>query len=252
MNPAGKVVWITGASSGLGAHVARRLLARGATVVGTARRQDRLEQVAGSHSRFEVAPGDVTDVDAMRDIADRIRARHNQIDLALLSAGIWKQMPVKEFSAQTIREHLEVNTLAVANIAEVVLPDMLDRRGGTIAGVASLAGYRGLPSAAAYSASKAATIALLESLRIEAGRYGVQITTINPGFFRSEMTAENDFPMPFLVDVEDAADTVVKGLIQDRQEIAFPLPMVLGAKAMRLLPVRLHAAAFRRAVRRAR
>lgn len=252
MDFGGRVVWITGASSGLGAHVARRLLARGATVIGTARRVERLEELADPRDGFEAAPGDVSDARAMQAIAERIRERHGRIDLALFAAGTWQQMPLDEWSAESIRHHLEINTMGVANGIEAVLSDMVRRGSGTIAGVASLAGYRGLPSAAPYSASKAATIALLESLRIDAGARGVRVVTINPGFFESEMTARNDFPMPFLISTEDAASAVVHGLVRDRQEIVFPVPMAIGSKALRLLPVSAHAAAFRRGARRGR
>lgn len=244
-----QVVWITGASSGLGEQVARRLVARGATVVGTARRRERLGELEDELDRFEAAPGDVTDREGLATIADGIRQRHGRIDLALFSAGTWKQMPIDEWSAKTVQAHLEVNTMGIANGVEAVLAPMLERGKGVIAGVASMAGYRGLPAAGAYTASKAATINLLESLRIEAGARGVHVTTINPGFFESEMTEQNRFPMPFLVDTDTAADAVVEGLAKDRHEITFPVPMTIAAKAMQLLPVAAHAALFRRGIR---
>ncbi len=245
MNATGRVVWVTGVSSGIGEHVARRLARRGATVVGTARRADRLDALASEMPGFEPAPGDVTDRQALVDIAQGIRDRHGRIDLALLSAGTWQQMPIGEYSADLVRRHLEVNTLGVANGIEAVLGDMLSQRHGTIAGVASLAGYRGLPGAAGYSASKAATISLLESLRLDVAGRGVRVVTINPGFVDTDMTRQNEFPMPFMVDVESAADAIVRGLARGRREIAFPTPMTVLAKVTRALPVAAYAAAFR-------
>lgn len=242
-----RVVWITGASSGIGEHVARLLVRRGAVVVGTARRADRLDALAADlGDGFEAAPGDVTDRDALVDIAQGVRDRHGAIDVAIFSAGIWQQVGVEDYAAEVVQRHLDVNTMGVANGIEAVLADMLARGRGTIAGVASLAGYRGLPGAGGYSTSKAATITLLESLRIGAAPHGVRVVTINPGFVDTEMTAHNDFPMPFMVDVESAAQAVVRGLDRGRSEITFPLAMTASAKIMRLFPVSVYAAVFRR------
>jgi short-subunit dehydrogenase len=120
-----------------------------------------------------------------------------------------------------------------------VLPAMLARRSGVIAGVASVAGYRGLPGAEAYGATKAAQINLLEALRAHTRRSGVQITTVCPGFVRTEMTDTNDFPMPFMVEPDEAARAICDGLEKERLEIVFPAQMALLMKAARYVPVRL-------------
>ncbi len=246
MRPAGTIAWITGASAGIGAACARELVRRGARVYGTARSRDRLEDLAATLGGFSPLPGDVTDLAAMRAAAADIVAREGRLDLLVANAGVWRSLPLHRFSAEAVAATLEVNVTGAANCIDAVLPHMLERGRGTIAGVASLAGYRGLPGAAAYSASKAALIALLESLRIDAPRHGLRVVTINPAFVDTAMTARNRFPMPFMVDAERAGRAIVDGLEHGHDEIAFPLPMVAGAKLMRLLPVRLHAELFRR------
>ena len=126
----------------------------------------------------------------------------------------------------------------MSNAIAAVLPAMLRRRSGTIAGVASVAGYRGLAGAEAYGATKAAQINLLESLRIHLARTGVQVTTVCPGFVRTDLTAGNPFPMPFIIDADQAARSICDGLERERTEIVFPARMALLMKAARLVPAR--------------
>jgi short-subunit dehydrogenase len=124
----------------------------------------------------------------------------------------------------------------MSNAIAAVLPEMLQRGSGGIAGIASVAGYRGLAGAEAYGATKAAQINMLESLRVHLARTGVRVTTVCPGFVRTDLTARNDFPMPFIIDADDAAVSICNGLERDRTEIVFPLPMALLMKAARLVP----------------
>lgn len=246
MNLRGSVLWITGASGGIGAALAVEALRRGAVVHGTARSREALEQQERDHAGFHAAPGDATDLDEMHEVADRIRAEHGRIDLAVFNAGTWERTGAADFSAAAFRRTVEVNLMGMVHGIEAVLPAMLERGSGTIAGVASVAGYRGLPRAAAYGATKAAQINLLESLRIDAGRQGVDVVTVNPGFVDTDMTAENRFPMPFMVSAERAGRDICDGLERGRHEIVFPRRMAVAMKAMRLLPVGAHAALWRR------
>lgn len=246
MELTGSVVWLTGASSGIGASLAGELLRRGAVVHGTARSADVLEERAAADAGFHAAPGDVTDAAAMHAIAERIRDQHGRIDLAILNAGIWVPMGAADLEVEGFRRSMDVNLMGMVHGIAAVLPAMLDRGGGTIAGVASVAGYRGLPRAAAYGATKAAQINLLESLRIDAGRRGVHVVTVNPGFVETEMTEVNDFPMPFMVSPLRAAGSICDGLARGRHEIVFPRRMAAVMKVVRLLPVGLHARLFRR------
>ena len=235
MNLQGKVVWVVGASSGIGAATARELATRGATVAISARRESALEAVSGG--RMLVVPLDVTDAQSVAAAARRVRTEHGRIDVAILAAGHWKQMDAHAWDTDDFDRHIQVNLVGTSNAIAAVLPEMLERGGGVIAGISSVAGYRGLAGAEAYGATKAAQINLLESLRVHVAKTGVRVTTICPGFVRTELTARNDFPMPFIIDADQAAVSICNGLEHDRNEIVFPLPMALLMKAARFVPV---------------
>ena len=237
MNVRGKVVWVVGASSGIGAATARELVARGATVAISARREAALEEVSGG--LMLVAPADVTDAKSVAAAAAKVRDSHGRIDIAILNAGYWKQMDVGDWDVEDFERHVQVNLVGMSNSIAAVLPEMLERSSGVIAGVASVAGFRGLAGAEAYGATKAAQINLLESLRVHVAKAGVQVTTICPGFVRTDLTAGNDFPMPFIIDPDQAARSICDGLEHGRAEIVFPLPMALLMKTARLVPVSL-------------
>lgn len=236
MRMTGTVAWVVGGSSGIGAAVARELVSRGATVAVSARRTDQLEAVAGGD--MLVVPADVTDAASVSAAAARVRAELGPIDIAVLSAGYWKQMDPSHWDTGLFDQHLRVNLTGMSNAIAAVLPGMLQQRSGTIAGIASVAGYRGLAGAEAYGATKAAQINLLESLRIHLARTGVHVTTVCPGFVRTGLTAGNDFPMPFIIDAGQAARSICDGLERDRAEIVFPARMALLAKAARIVPAR--------------
>ena len=239
MNLRGKVVWVVGASSGIGAATANELVARGATVAISARREAELVKVAAG--RMLVVPLDVTDAEAVDAGAAKVRAEHGHIDVAVLAAGYWQQMNARAWDTDLFDRHIQVNLVGMSNAIGAVLPDMVARGQGTIAGIASVAGYRGLSGAEAYGATKAAQINLLEALRASVAKSGVRVTTICPGFVRTELTAGNTFPMPFLIDADQAATAICDGLQRDRNEIVFPLPMALLMKAARLVPIGLWA-----------
>jgi short-subunit dehydrogenase len=245
VNLRGKVVWVVGASSGIGAATACELEARGATVAVSARREQELERV--SCGRMLVVPVDVTNAAAVAAAADRVREVHGRIDVAVLAAGWWQQMDARAWDTEVFDRHVQVNLVGTSNAIAAVLPEMLERGSGVIAGIASVAGYRGLAGAEAYGATKAAQINLLEALRVQVRRSGVRVTTVCPGFVRTELTAGNAFPMPFLMDADEAARAICDGLERGRTEIVFPLPMALLMKAARLVPVGLWARLWARA-----
>jgi len=240
----GKVAWVVGASSGIGAAVARELASRGATVAISARRDEQLREVSSGH--MLVVPLDVTDAASVVAAAARVHNDLGPIDLAVLSAGYWKQMDPADWDTQIFDQHIRVNLTGMSNAIAAILPAMLQRRSGTIAGIASVAGYRGLAGAEAYGATKAAQINLLESLRIHIARTGVHVTTICPGFVRTDLTAGNPFPMPFIIEAGQAARSICDGLERERAEIAFPTPMALLMKTARLVPARAWAALWAR------
>ncbi len=248
MRIAGSRIWVTGASSGIGAALARELEERGAHVAVSARRKDKLDEVADG--RMLVVPVDVTDKDAMLAAAASIRSELGSIDVVVLNAGAWDQVRVDRWDSEVFRRHFDVNLMGLVHGVEAVLPAMLDAHAGMIVGVASVAGYRGLPNSEAYGATKAAQINLLESMRVDLRRRGVKVQTVCPGFVKTEMTERNSFPMPFIIPAERAARYIADGIAKEKAEVVFPLPMMLLMKSTRLLPVAAWGALLARTARR--
>ena len=240
----GKAAWVVGASSGIGAAVARELASRGARVAISARREERLADVAGGS--MLAVPADVTDAQSMTTAALRVREGLGPIDLVILSAGYWKQMTSTAWDTASFDRHVQVNLVGMSNGISAVLPEMMARQSGVIAGIASVAGYRGLAGSEAYGATKAGQINLLEALRIHLARTGVRVTTICPGFVRTDLTAGNRFPMPFLIEADAAGRAICHGLERERTEIIFPLRMAVLMKAARFVPVRMWPALWKR------
>jgi short-subunit dehydrogenase len=237
---AGRRYWVVGASSGIGAALATELLRRGATVAISARRADDLAAVAGG--QMTTVPLDATDPAAVLAAADEVRAALGGLDAVVWSAGFWKQFDATRWDREAFAQHVEVNLLGLNNVLAAVLPDMVQRREGHVIGIASVAGYRGLGGAEAYGTTKAAQLYLLEAMRGSLSHKDIRVTTVSPGFVRTEMTEDNTFPMPFLIDPEQAATAIADGLEGRRQEIVFPLPMALIMKTANVLPVRLWSA----------
>ncbi|WP_409525824.1 SDR family NAD(P)-dependent oxidoreductase [Nitrincola sp. MINF-07-Sa-05] len=237
-----KLVWITGGGTGIGRSTALSLSESGARVIISGRTENALKAVAdesvAQHHSGSVIPLvlDMTDQVAVGQAVELIEAEYGKLDLALLCAGNHQSMPVDRFSATTCRELMEVNYFGVMNALDALLPRMLARDSGVLGVVASVAGYRGLPTAAAYGGSKAALINACEALATELRGTGVHLSLINPGFVRTPLTDKNSFPMPFLIEADDAASAILKGLQRKRFEIAFPWTFVLQLKIMRLLP----------------
>lgn len=242
--------WILGASYGIGRALALRLARDGATVVASARSADRLAELAALSPRLHAWPADVTDLAGLKAALDGIERAHGEVGLAVLNAGTHEPVAAEAFCASGLRRIVELNLMGVANGLEALMPRMLARRRGRIAVVASLAGYRGLPTAAYYGASKAAVINLVESLRFDLARAGVTLQLIDPGFVRTPLTDRNAFPMPFLIEADAAAERIARGLKGSAFEIAFPRPFVAIMKLLRILPYRLYFPLIARATRR--
>ncbi len=228
INLKGACVWLTGASSGIGEALAYELARRGARVALTARRADLLERIV-SKIRAERGeawsfPGDVLNLDEMRGIVDSIEKTIAPIDLAIPNAGTHLFTKPEEFNSAEYRSIMDLNFGGVLHCLEAIIPRMLARGHGHIAPVASLAGYRGLPRAAAYGASKSALIHFLESIRFHLKPKGLTITVVNPGFVKTPLTDKNDFYMPFLVSAERAAKIICRGIERGRRTVAFPFP----------------------------
>lgn len=246
------VVWITGASAGLGQALARELRDRGHTVAASARSADKLAELAaepgGGPGSIHAYPLDVTDAAATATTLDRIEHDLGVVRTAVLNAGTHIPMPAAEFRADTVAELVELNLLATAKGIEALLPRMRARGEGHIAVVASVAGYRGLPTAAAYGASKAAVINMCEALHPELAAMGITLQVVNPGFVRTPLTDRNEFPMPALMEAQDAARVFADGLGSRRFEITFPRRFTWTMKVLRCLPYAAYFALTRRLV----
>ena len=232
--------WITGASSGIGRAIALRMARDGRTVAASARRQDALdelaEEAAGLPGRIVAASCDVTDPAQIAATVARLEADHGGIDTAILNAGVYLPDRADTLDASKFRAQVELNVLGTVDCLQALMPDWVERRRGHLLVVSSVAGYRGLPSSLAYGATKAALINLCEGLKFDFDRLGLKIQLVNPGFVRTPLTDKNKFPMPFLMEVEDAADRVVDGMAGNGFEITFPRRFAYGLKLMRMLP----------------
>ena len=235
------VVWVTGASSGIGEALSVGLAGAGWTVAASARRADRLAALAAhpeAGGRLHSVPVDVTDAAAVEAAAAEIERRLGPVEAAVFNAGDYTPMPARAFDTALCRHLMEVNYLGVVYGVGAVLPRLLARGRGRILVNASVAGYRGLPNAAAYGPSKAALINLAESLRVELQGSGVTVRVINPGFVRTPLTDKNEFTMPALLEPQAAADAIMRAFDGDSFEITFPKRFTYLMKLVRCLPYR--------------
>ena len=248
--PEDGVAWVTGASAGIGRAVAEEFSRRGWTVAISARRADELLAMEAANPRFIAAPCDITDAESIEAALAAIEARGRPVALAVLNAGTYVPTEIEQFDAAAWRRQVEVNLNGTAQCLAALLARMLARASGQIGIVASVAGYRGLPRAGAYGATKAALINLAESLRLELAPRGILVSLVNPGFVRTPLTDRNDFPMPFLMEVEPAARRLVDGLESGRFETTFPRRFTWMLKLLRMLPYALYFRLAARTVRR--
>ncbi|UTW12436.1 SDR family NAD(P)-dependent oxidoreductase [Marinobacterium rhizophilum] len=251
--PQWSVVWITGASKGIGAALALALAGLGCGVAISARNSQDLHALArsGAGLRGELWPYplDVTDGAACATTLAQIEAEHGCIDLAVLNAGTHRPLSLDDFEIAAFESLMQLNYMGVVNTAVPLLRSMRRRGAGQLAITASVAGYRGLPTASGYGASKAALINFAEALKLDLAGTGVALSLINPGFVRTPLTARNRFSMPFLLEPEDAAARIIRGLQRRRFEIAFPWRFVFWLKLFRLLPYWLYFPLVRRITR---
>ena len=238
------IIWITGASSGLGREVARQYAAAGHTVCVSARGREALESLAdecrGEPGSIAVFPLDVTEPDGARACLDAILSQVGLPQLSIFNAGTHIPNPVTRIDSSIDRKLMDVNYIGTVVCLEAIVPAYIEAGSGKIAVVSSVAGYRGLPNASAYGASKAALINMCEALQPELKALGVDLALINPGFVRTPLTDKNEFPMPFLMEVDKAAERVVDGLAGNRFEITFPRRFTWMLKVMRILPIGLY------------
>ena len=248
-------VFITGASSGLGESLARHYGGRGATLGLFARRAAELERVAASLAPATVATyaGDVRDAASLAHAGADFIARFGVPDIVIGNAGISCGVATHEAADMAVFDAVfATNVQGLVQTFQPFLSAMTAARRGVLAGVASVAGFRGLPGSGAYSASKAAAISYLESLRVELRGTGVAVVTICPGFIRTPMTARNPYRMPFILDPDKAARLIARAIEQRRRMYVLPWQMAWVGRALKLLPRPVYEFAFARAGRKPR
>ena len=239
-----KVVLITGASSGIGRALASELGKRGARLGLTARRAEELLKVAEGVERAGgealALPADVRDPEAMKAAAGRVRERWGRIDVLVANAGMSSTTAGTSLNAGEVGDVISVNVLGVVNSVAAVLPAMLERGGGHLVAISSLASYRGMPKSGAYSASKAAVSTFFESLRVDLSKSGVDVTVIHPGFIRTPMTANRKKKLPFLLEVDDAACRIIRAVERRARTYAFPWQLASLVRVIKHMPGRLY------------
>jgi short-subunit dehydrogenase len=238
------IVWITGASSGLGEELARQYARAGHEVCVSARGSDALNALEEScrlmQGNIHVFPLDITDMEQVEVCFAELSTKVGVPDLAVLNAGTHTENPVKDFDRDVYERLMNINFMGTVNCLQALIPVFIGRERGDIAVVSSVAGYRGLPKASAYGASKAALINMCEALQPELAVSGIKLRLVNPGFVRTPLTDQNEFDMPFLMEVDAAASRMISGLAKDGFEITFPRRFTWMLKVLRILPYALY------------
>ena len=232
-----KVIWITGASTGIGRALALKFANEGWIVAASARREQLLQDLNQQNNNIYPFPLDVTNVDQCASVFQDIIKKFNDIEISFFCTGIHDPKSEKKFNLDKIREIMEVNYFGTINSVNAVHDYYFNKKSGQISIVSSVAGYRGLPAAGAYCASKSALTSFAESLYFEMKRRNVRVSLASPGFIKTPMTDQNEFPMPMIKSPEFAADKIYKGLIQSKVfEIHFPKSFTLLMKIIKILP----------------
>ncbi len=229
---AGKIYWLVGASEGLGRELARKLSVEGAHLVLSARNAERLESLVAELPNTRAVPLDVTDTDAVRRAAADVGA----IDGVIYNAGAYDPMRATEWDSEAALAMLDVNFTGAMRVLGEVMPQLVGRGRGDVTLIGSLAGYRGLPAAVGYGASKAALISLAETMRFDLKGTGVVVRIVNPGFIKTRLTQKNSFSMPMLMEPEDAATRVMAAMRKRRFRTDFPAPFSWAIRSLSYLP----------------
>ena len=232
-----KIIWITGASSGIGKALSIKFAQEGWIVAASARREGLLQELTKIDQNIHSFPLDVTNPEQCKKVFEDIRKKFNNIEISIFGTGIHDPNSEKKFNLEKIREIMEVNYFGTMNSINSVYDYYNDKKSGQISIISSVAGYRGLPAAGAYCASKSALTSFTESLRFEMMRKNVRVSLVSPGFIKTPMTDQNDFPMPMIKSPEFAAEQIYIGLTKKTGfEIHFPKAFTFFLKFLRILP----------------
>lgn len=237
-----KTILITGCSSGIGKAMVRQLAAIPCNLYITARREHLLTELKNELKSF---PANIFAVRC--DSSDRSEVDNlfkslgagTIFDIAILNAGTSARNPVTDFNMDDAEQIVKTNLLGVIGFFPHLIPMMMVRGGGVIAGVSSLADARGLPKSSVYCASKSALTAFLEAARVELLPLNIKVLTVKPGFVTSPMTDKNEFNMPFILPVEEGARRILKGIAKEKRIVQFPLPIIAATRLLKFLPGRI-------------
>ena len=231
-----KKIWVTGASSGIGKAVAEKFAREGWKVAISARREELLKAIA-EDDNISSYPVDVTDINKIKGVFEKILEEFGDLDLCIFNAGTYDPKLEREINLDQIRKTIEVNFFGVVNCVKCIEKYFKTKKNGHISIVSSIAGYRGLPNSSGYGPSKAALSNLAESLYFDFKKFDVRVSLISPGFIKTPLTDKNDFHMPFIKSPEFAAEKIYHGLIKSNSfEITFPKQLTLLFKIFRFLP----------------
>jgi short-subunit dehydrogenase len=232
-----KNIWITGASSGIGKALAIKFANEGWKVAASARRENLLKELSQENENIHPFPLDVTNIDQCKTVFENIVEKFKNIEISIFGTGIHDPKSEKKFNLDKIREIMEVNYFGTMNCINAVYDYYNNKKSGQISIISSVAGYRGLPAAGAYCASKSALTSFTETLQFEMKRKNVRVSLVSPGFIKTPMTDQNDFPMPMIKSPEFAAEQIYLGLIKKKGfEIHFPKAFTFFLKFLRILP----------------
>ena len=232
-----KKIWITGASSGIGKALAIKFAKEGWQVAASARREKLLDALSNQNSNIFSFPLDVTDEMSAKNVFQNIIKKLNSVDLCVFSTGIHDPDSEKNLDSEKIREIMETNFFGTLNCIMAVNKYFKEKKNGHISIVSSVAGYRGLPAASGYCASKSALTSLAESLYFDFKRHNVRVSLISPGFIKTPMTDKNRFPMPMIKSAEFAAEKMFVGLTKKKAfEIHFPFIFTMLMKLLKIIP----------------
>jgi short-subunit dehydrogenase len=233
-----RVIWITGASSGLGRSVALQLADEGNRVIASARNQEELEKLTALNANITALPCDITDEDAMETLRSRIVEIAPSLDQVILNAGNCEYLDFPDPDWSAVRRVMEVNFFGTVNCVKLALPLLRKSNSARphVVAVVSQVTAAPFPRAEAYGASKAAMRYFFDSLRMDLAADDIDVTVVNPGFVDTPLTRKNDFPMPFLMQVDEAAERIVKNIAARPRQYSFPLRLSALLSLSKILP----------------
>ena len=232
-----KTIWITGASSGIGKALAIKFAQEGWKVAISARRENLLKEISKSQNNIDNFPLEVTDIEKCKTVFIDVKKKLGDVNISVFCTGIHDPKSEKKLNLEKVRKIMEVNFFGAVNSINAVYDYYKDKKSGQISIVSSVAGYRGLPAAGAYCASKSALSSFAESLYFDFKRDNVRISLVSPGFIKTPMTDQNDFPMPMIKSPEFAAEQMFKGLTRSKGfEIHFPKTFTSLMKVLKVIP----------------